>query len=86
MMSTVTKYLALTLIGAVLTASNSLMAGDFVGWDANGNPIVSSPDGNGGQVIPGGNGGFRPLIPVDGGYIHGNDEGGFDFKPASPSE
>ena len=43
------------------------LSGDFVGWDANGNPIIASPDGNGGHVIPDGNGGFTPLIPVDGG-------------------
>lgn len=59
-------------------------AGDFLGWDANGNPIVSLPDGNGGKVIPDGNGGYSPLIPVEGGYLHRNEQGGYDFKPAVP--
>lgn len=54
--------------------------GEFLGWDAAGNPIVALPSGNG-QVIRDGKGGFTPLIPTDGGYLHRNEEGNFDFKP-----
>ena len=54
--------------------------GEFLGWDAAGNPIVALPSGNG-QVIRDGKGGFTPLLPTDGGYLHRNEEGNFDFKP-----
>jgi hypothetical protein len=56
--------------------------GEFLGWDAAGNPIVSIPSGDD-QVIRNDRGGYTPLIPVDGGYIHRNEEGNFDFKPVN---
>lgn len=55
--------------------------GDFLGWDANGNPIVTIPDGNGGHVIRDESGNFKPLVPAEGGYYRRNEEGDFEFTP-----
>jgi len=56
--------------------------GEFLGWDAEGNPIVAISDGSGGSVGRDGRGGYTPLIPADGGYLYRDEDGNPEFRPA----